>query len=641
MALLTPIPVGTPGARAESATAGVVNPTTLTPANPTGYAVGDTLLCFTACRSATPTVATPAGWTSILNITGTNGRLALFAKRAASTSEAAPSVVWSGMTTGTAGTPAEAQVAAFKNLDVPATVADVTGAVANGAASTATSAGGAAITTLAANDLVVSLTTRLDDAFTTFTAPAGFTNVAAASGTVSGSDMAIGWAYQVKAAAGAVTAPNFGLTGATSFASSGVMIALKALVSPPLATLTDDFTAGTLDAVKWPGSYGTYAIESGQVKITTLTANTNYSGLESAHHFDLTNSHLKAKITPPLRSGSHECFMEIYKEGDNTNRMNIFCSGADWVARSVINGTPTSQLITSDGTSDPYWRIREGTGDGAGGTPGTVYFDTSVDGNTWTNRYTRTTPAWVTDCFVNIAAGHWQVEAADSVAYVDNVNLVVPADETIIDNFNRADGRVEAGGPWVNSDPTAAIAGDLRVISNQLGYVSGGSAAYTTTAVEGDDCDVLIDCAARPATGLIAWHLLMTNPGIAASGYSVVFNLFGNVVSLVRYNSGTQTTLVNSLPFTVAAGDSLWFSKRGAALKFYRKPSGGSYSLILSHTDVAPLNPVSGVIGIDLSASTITRIDNLRGGPQVVAAPAVFAKRPLIKRQAVNRAAVM
>src|SRR4051794_2447533 len=125
MPTLTPAPVGTPGAVVASA-ATVVTPTTLTPATGSGYAIGDTLLCFTACRSATPTVATPAGWTSILNVTGTNGRLVLFGKVAASTSEAAPSVVWSSLTTGASGTPVQAVVAAFRNL--ASLVADVAGA---------------------------------------------------------------------------------------------------------------------------------------------------------------------------------------------------------------------------------------------------------------------------------------------------------------------------------------------------------------------------------------------------------------------------------------------------------------------------------------------------------------------------------
>lgn len=207
----------------------VVTPTNLAPTLPVGYQVGDALLCFTACRSATPTVATPAGCTSLLNVTGTNGRLALFGKIAASTSETAPTVTWSGLTTGNSGTPCGAQWAAFSGM--PATIAgivDILGTVENGAASTTAAAAGTDITTSLHAALVLSLLTRLDDAGT-FTAPAGFAAVGA-TGTTSGSDFALAWAFNVRASAGSATVADWTLAGASSFASSGVQVALKPIV---------------------------------------------------------------------------------------------------------------------------------------------------------------------------------------------------------------------------------------------------------------------------------------------------------------------------------------------------------------------------------------------------------------------------
>lgn len=227
---LSPGMVGTPGAIVASATS-VATPTTLAPALPTNIADGHVVLCFTTCRSATPTVATPTSWAVILNLTGTNGRLALFARVKDPTWSAAPSVVWSGLTTGTAGTPVQAQCAAARDLKIISNVPvlDVTGTVANGAASTSSSAGGAAVTTVLAEDLVLALSTRLDDAGT-WTAPAGFTTIGA-GGTPSGADMAQAWAWKVKSPAGSEAAADFGLSGATSFASSGVMVAF-AFVGP-------------------------------------------------------------------------------------------------------------------------------------------------------------------------------------------------------------------------------------------------------------------------------------------------------------------------------------------------------------------------------------------------------------------------
>jgi hypothetical protein len=225
-----PEPVGTPAAAVFSATS-VVTPTTLTPGTGTGYAVGDVLLCFTACRSATPTVATPAGWTLLLNMTGTNGRFALFGKVAASTSEAAPSVVWSGLTTGNSGTPCGARVQAFKNLSL---TVDVQSLIENGAASTTVSASGPSVTLLSAKDLVLCLSSRLDDAGT-WSAPAGMTMINS-NGTTSGSDFAFGWAYRVDPPTGSFAPADFGLAGASSFASIGAVIALKVIPTGP-ATL--------------------------------------------------------------------------------------------------------------------------------------------------------------------------------------------------------------------------------------------------------------------------------------------------------------------------------------------------------------------------------------------------------------------
>lgn len=232
-------------AAAAAATAGnVATPATLSPALP-AHQAGDLLLCFTACRSATPTVATPSGWTQLLNVTGTNGRIALFGKIAASASETAPSVTWSSLTTGTSGTPAQAQCAVFSGVLSPLTV-DVTGTVENGAAATATSASGTAITTLTDQDLVLALSTRLDDAGT-WSAPAGFTLIDGV-GTTSGLDFATGWAFQVKTPAGSVAPADFGLAGASSFASSGVLVGLKGVISSTVTGAANLSGAGALGA---------------------------------------------------------------------------------------------------------------------------------------------------------------------------------------------------------------------------------------------------------------------------------------------------------------------------------------------------------------------------------------------------------
>jgi hypothetical protein len=216
-----PVQRGSAGA-AVASTGNVANPTNLTPPLP-AHQAGDVLLCYTACRATAPTVATPAEWTQLLNVVGTVGHLALFGKVAASASETAPTVTWSGLTTGTGGTPVQAQCAAFTETQL---ATDVLGTVENRAASTTAAASGTAITTLTADDLVLALGFRPDDVGT-WSAPAGLTLIGAAL-TTSGADMAFGWAYQVKAAPGSSAPADFGVAGGTSQASTGIQIALKA-----------------------------------------------------------------------------------------------------------------------------------------------------------------------------------------------------------------------------------------------------------------------------------------------------------------------------------------------------------------------------------------------------------------------------
>ena len=267
---MVPAQKGVVGAAVTSAN-NVTNPTTLTPALP-AHAVGDLLLCYTACRSATPTVAC-AGWTQLANVTGTNGRMALFGKIATSASETAPSVVWSGLTTGTSGTPVQAQCSVFTGTQLNV---GALGTIENGAASATVSASGTGITTVADNALVLALSARLDDAGT-WTPPSGFTEIGEAAST-SGADMSFSWAYQVKATAGAVAPADFAIASGVSFASTGLLVALRSIVPvtyfgvvslPITYGQTINGSRETFSTLDLPVTFG--AIVSGEASTPSVT----------------------------------------------------------------------------------------------------------------------------------------------------------------------------------------------------------------------------------------------------------------------------------------------------------------------------------------------------------------------------------
>lgn len=218
------------GTLAQSA-ATVVEPTALAPGLPTTRTVGDWMLCPTMCTKPTAAVATPAGWQSVCNVSGTNGRLALFAKKVVG-GETAPTVTWSGLTAGATGTPCDAHIVNMGTgfgEDAGLLIVDALGAASSTAASTTVMDGGSGITTASTNAVVLAMGVRLDDAAT------GISEVGTgltwqgifADQSTSGSDMLTAMSWGEKNPAGAIGAHQWAITGGVSAASTGVMLALQ------------------------------------------------------------------------------------------------------------------------------------------------------------------------------------------------------------------------------------------------------------------------------------------------------------------------------------------------------------------------------------------------------------------------------
>lgn len=216
----------------NTSAATVVTPTSLTPALPTTRTNDDWLFCFTYCPSATPTVATPASWQLLWNITGTTGRIACFALKVDG-SEVAPTVTWSSLTTGAAGTPCHARIINFGTgwlESAGALVVDTLGTVSNQAADATIQAGGATLTTTAADTWIFAHGTRPSSTLSGVVDAGGEPTpwaLGQADATTSGADGYGFMSYGVGPSAGSVVnAHTWTLTGGASVASSGVMIAI-------------------------------------------------------------------------------------------------------------------------------------------------------------------------------------------------------------------------------------------------------------------------------------------------------------------------------------------------------------------------------------------------------------------------------
>lgn len=111
----------------------VQNPTALTPTKNVSTVDGDVMFLVTESRSITATVSTPTGWTLVSGFpktsgTASGGRIYLFTRTANSGADDAPTVTWTGLTTGTSGDSAGARILSFtgvsETVDAAATVTD-------------------------------------------------------------------------------------------------------------------------------------------------------------------------------------------------------------------------------------------------------------------------------------------------------------------------------------------------------------------------------------------------------------------------------------------------------------------------------------------------------------------------------------
>lgn len=157
----------------------------------------------------------------------------------------------------------------------------------------------------------------------------------------------------------------------------------------PVGMLGDDFDDNRISSSLWPNSYGGATEVGGRARVP-LTPGVG-AGYLSAREWTLPGSQVTARlVTIPAANGSSFAAASIY--------LNSTTSGTrlGWRYNAITgNLSAENQVGFSDGSavslaysgfSHAWLRIRE--------TAGTVFWETSADGATWTVRRSLATPAW-------------------------------------------------------------------------------------------------------------------------------------------------------------------------------------------------------------------------------------------------------
>lgn len=182
--------------------------------------------------------------------------------------------------------------------------------------------------------------------------------------------------------------------------------------------LQDRFTGASLDLNKWGGLYGTILpkVEGQRLKLQNQAASTQYTGLFSTGLVTMTGDEAFIEMVDAGNQSlvSLEVYpLEFYK--DASNRVMWIVANGTLVALKRVAGANTTVFSTAyNGTTHRWFKLRE--------TAGTLYWETSTDGDTWTVRHSEATPFTLTNIQLGITLGTYASEASATSALFDNLN---------------------------------------------------------------------------------------------------------------------------------------------------------------------------------------------------------------------------
>ena len=176
-----------------------------------------------------------------------------------------------------------------------------------------------------------------------------------------------------------------------------------------IGTFTDNFAFAT---AQW-AFVGGSTITGGQLQIPVVSA---YDQAFSQAQYDLTGSAAYVQLvqTPNLGNGTTEAGLVL--EIDSNNSEQIGYSGGALFMRERATGSNSDTTLTFDAVNHKWLRLRE--------SGGTVFWDTSPDGVTWTNRRSKAAGITLTSLTVSLFSGYYGTEPSPGTAIFDNFNTL-------------------------------------------------------------------------------------------------------------------------------------------------------------------------------------------------------------------------
>jgi hypothetical protein len=272
---------------------------------------------------------------------------------------------------------------------------------------------------------------------------------------------------------------------------------------PSLSTLVDNFNSGTLGA-NWGNSYGGTAVAAGRARVPCTTG---YAGCQTAYAWTLAGATLFVQMptTPSAAGATAEAYAAVMVQGNiEGTRVGFSVNKVTNVLRMVSETDywdDNAVTLTYSATTHAFLRLRE---DGTN-----LYWDTSPDGSTWTNRRTLATPAWIATnidtCALDMSAhrdaGTGDYAEFDLVNTLNNGAVHTATGNATMDSNATASGQrtaVATGSGQLDIDTAAAASAVYYATGN--GSLDTDATATATGTSSLSDVDFTIG---RPSAGWV------------------------------------------------------------------------------------------------------------------------------------------
>lgn len=337
---------------------------------------------------------------------------------------------------------------------------------------------------------------------------------------------------------------------------------------------------------------GAVAQAGGDLVVTLqATQPLGYSGYDSRWKYDIRGSRVFVEV-PQTTSVATHAQTDIQILGPNEEFAIIEEAGTLSVEKFVGAAQTTLGATSYVAAQHRWWQIRESAG--------TLYFEASPDGLTYTQLATAPTPSWASIVDVALEAGAYQTETNPGTARFAQINGGTASGtwckaSTQRDNFNSG----TIGRDWANS-----------FMTNGCTYAeSGGGVSFTLAANKTQDCG-LVSASGFDLTSDAVFTALTTAPTANANiftflrasnlaGDNVEVALIGSTIVSAQNVGGTFTQL-STAAYDPVAHQYWQLAESSGTLRWQVSPDGSTWTNL--HAQAPPFS----LVGVNLSIGTGT-----------------------------------